>query len=245
MKKSKINRLSFLITICLIFAVKNLSAQSFVEDLKRGIYQLTPDWIVVHQLDSGMIYTTKLRQEHYHFNLLINVLFDTLPFDKIEAPYKKQSWAGEHYQLLKINEEQSALILESDTLFSAINFKRKEIGYEVFVTEYSKKMPPLLNQIKKDTLDYFTYSFFNLEDVRLLIEMKKFSSVTETEFRAMLKLAESRSQFYGKQIENTGKYSTYGSAETTEILVKVLFDLGYNPLIFPGEFTNMYKKFDK
>ena len=156
------------VSVCLCLACKSLHAQGLENDLKGGLYQLTPDWIVVHQLDSGVIYTTKLRQAHSHYDKVTKILFDSIPSGKIEGKDKREKWYGGYLEVVEVGERHNVLIFQKDTLYIALNFKRKEIGYDVFITKYTEKDGVDMGCINNDTLDCFSYTFFNIEDIRSL-----------------------------------------------------------------------------
>ena len=73
--------------------------------------------------------------------------------------------------------------------------------------------------------------------------MKDFNSINQTDFDALTDYMEKNKARYVKQLKDSKVKSMYGTVETNEILVKVLFALKYNPIIMPGDFDQVYKKY--
>lgn len=124
-----------------------------------------------------------------------------------------------------------------------MNFKRKEIGYNAFPTKYTNRDGDDMDYIRNDTLDGFSDTFFNIEDIRRLSRMKDFASISEEDFKKIRELGLARKEIYGYQIEKIGGISMYGYAEIYKIRVKLLIDSGYNPLIFSGQYSDMIEKY--
>lgn len=229
--------------ILLTLLTTQLYGQSLKEDLKLGLYQSSPDWIIVHQLISDTVKTYKLHESRMHFDKVALALFDSIPKRDLPEPYRRRKREVPITDLLIINDRHTSIIYDRDSVFGVLNFIKTEFGYELYSSRYRVKRELLVNSILQDTIDYFKYSVFTLDDIKRLRTLKNFKTISKTEFDNLLAVANSLKPRHTRQISNSETKSMYGTVESNEIIVKILLQLGYNPLIFPGDFNEIYKKY--
>lgn len=221
----------------------NLLGQSLKDDLKLGLYQSSPDWIIVHQLVSDTIKTYKLHESRSHFDKVVLALFDSIPKGDLPDVYKRRKREIGITDIFIINDRHTAIIYDRDSVFGVLNFIRKDLGYEFYPSKYKGKKESLRQSILQDTTDYFKFNAFTLNDIKRLRALKDFNSIGKTEFDSLLAFANSQKQRHTRQINNSETKSMYGTVESNAILVKILLQLEYNPLILPGDFDKVYKKY--
>ncbi|KAA9338825.1 hypothetical protein [Adhaeribacter soli] len=230
-----------ILSILLVFTSYLSFGQSFKSDLKEGLYSSSPDWIIVRQLTSDTLQMYKLLETKEHFNKVALVLFDFVP--EIQNINKRRNRATKVDEFIVINDHRFALVFGRDSLFNILNFLKKDTGYEYYGSSYKVKRNLLVESIRKDTTDYFTFSAFTIADLKKIKKLKPLSAINEEEFNIVLNILKNREEKYFKQIENNESRSMYGTVEIHEILVKILLELGYNPILKIGEFDQIYKKY--
>jgi len=184
-----------------------------------------------------------LIESRYHYDKVAQVLFDSIPKRQIFKPRKSRRDLGKMDDLLRINKNQYSIIYRIDSGFNTYNFIKKDIGYEMYFSKYKVDKKDLAKSITQDTTDYFTFYAFTLADIKELKKLKDFNSINQTDFDALTDYMEKNKARYVKQLKDSKVKSMYGTVETNEILVKVLFALKYNPIIMPGDFDQVYKKY--
>uniref|UniRef100_UPI0040478D10 hypothetical protein n=2 Tax=Roseivirga sp. TaxID=1964215 RepID=UPI0040478D10 len=221
----------------------NLFGQSLNDDLKRGLYQPSPDWIVVHQLVADTIFTFQLQSSKIHFDQVAPALFDSIP--------KIYTWEGRERikrevgftDMREIDEKHTLFTYDQDSLFNVLHFiKKEDLGYEYYFSKHRVAKVDLAKSIHQDTTDYFKFTAFTLDDIKQLKSYKDFTGISKTEFDSLLDYVRSQNQILTNQLNNNEDISMYGSLENNEIVVKILLHFKYNPFIFPGVYTKVYKK---
>jgi hypothetical protein len=221
----------------------HLYGQSLLDDLKLGLYQSSPDWIIVHQLVSDTIRTYKLHESRSHFDKVVLALFDSIPKGDLPGAYRRRKREIGVTDILLINDRHTSIIYDRDSVFGILNFIKSEFGYEFYTSKHKVKRDSLTNSILRDTTDYFKFSAFTLDDIKRLRTLKDFKTISKTEFDNLLTVLISLKQRHARQISNSETKSMYGTVESNEILVKILLQLKYNPLILPGDFDKVYEKY--
>jgi hypothetical protein len=145
--------------------------------------------------------------------------------------------------ILKINKGQYSIIYKIDSGFNAISFVKKDIGYEIHFSKHKVAKKDLPKVIIQDTTNYFTFCAFTLADLKKLKRLKDFNNINQTEFETLMDHFENNKARYLKQLKDSKIKSLYGTIETNEMLVKVLLELKYNPIIMPGDFDRIYQKY--
>lgn len=178
-----------------------------------------------------------------HFDKVALALFDSIPKGDLPEPYRRRKREVPINDFLIINDRHTSIIYDRDSVFGVLNFIKTEFGYELYSSKYKVKKEWLANSILRDTTDYFKYSAFTLADIKRMRTLKNFKTISKTEFENLLVIADSLKPRHARQISNSETKSMYGTVESNEIIVKILLQLGYNPLIFPGDFDEIYKKY--
>jgi hypothetical protein len=222
----------------------NLFGQSLKDDLKRGLYQPSPDWIVVHQLVTDTIFTFKLQESKIHFDQVAPALFDSIPKIHLWEDRDRIKREVGFSDMLQINEKHTSFVYDQDSLFDVLHFiKKEDLGYEYYFSKHRVAQEDLEKSIRKDTTDYFKFTAFTLNDIKQLRSYKDFNGISKTEFDSLLGYVRSQNQILTNQLNNNEDISMYGSLENNEIVVKILLHFKYNPFIFPGTYTKVYKKY--
>jgi hypothetical protein len=233
-----------IITLTLTLTAFSVSiGQNFKKDIENGLYLSSPDWIFVQQLVSDTLKSFKLIESRYHYDKVAQVLFDSIPKRQIFKPRKSKRDLGKMNDLLKLNKNQYSIIYSIDSGFNAYNFIKKDIGYEMYFSKHKVDKKDLVKSITHDTTDYFTFCAFTLADIKELKKLKDFNSISQADFDALTDYMEKNKTRYLKQLKDSKVKSMYGTVETNEILVKVLLALKYNPMLVPGDFDKVYKKY--
>jgi len=237
-------RKKVIITLILTLTTVNLSVgQKFKKDLEAGLYQSTPDWIFVHQLVSDTIKSFKLMESRAHFDKVSKVLFDSIPKWKLFKPRKGKSKGRKVDEIVKVNKGQYSIVYNLDTVFSLINFVKRDIGYEMYFSELKVDKKELIKSVARDTTNYFKYYVFPIDDIQKLKGLKDLNKINQSDFLDFMDYFEKNKTQYLEQIKSSKSKSLYGTIEINEIFVKTLLELEYNPILMPGDLDNLYRKY--
>jgi hypothetical protein len=231
------------ITTILIFKLATASVcigQDFKKDFVDGLYQPSPDGIIVYQLKSDTLQSFKLTESKFHFERVTKILFDSIPKRRFFELGKNNQKRIRIADVLKIRKGKHSVILSSDSLFNVFSFIKRDVGYEMYFSKYKVKKEELANTIRRDTTDSFKFHIFNLNDLEKLKKLKNFNDVTENEFNELMNSIESHKTMCLQQLKNN--QTEYGRLEEHEILIKALLEKKYNPLVRPKDFDKILKK---
>ncbi len=217
--------------------------QNFKKDLKSGLYSSSPDWIFVLQLVSDSLKGFKLIESRHHYDKVALVLFDSIPTQQIFAPRKAKRDLGKIDDILKVKDRHFTVVYEIDSGFNTYNFVRKNIGYEMYFSDYKVEKTQLRKSILGDTTNYFTFYEFTVDDLKELQKLRNLNDISEKEFNDLMAFIEKEKTKYQRQLANSKSKSLYGSIESNQILTKILLEKGYNPIIMPGDFDKTYRKY--
>jgi len=232
--------------ITLTFTLVAFSAslgQKFKKDIENGLYSSSPDWIFVLQLVSDSLKGVKLTESKHHYDKVTQVLYGFIPKIQLYEPRKSKRDLGKIHKILKVNRNHHSIIYKIDSGFNAYNFVKKEIGYDMYFSKYKVEEKDLVNSILRDTSNYFAYSEFTLTDLKELKKLKNFNDISESEFNELMNFIDKEKPKYLRQLANSKTKSLYGTIENNEVLAKILLEKKYNPIIRPGDFDRIYKKY--
>jgi hypothetical protein len=233
-----------IITLTLTLTAFSVSlGQNFKTDIENGLYSSSPDWIFVLQLVSDSLKGIKLTESKHHYDKVTQVLFGFIPKTQIYEPRKLKPDLGKINDILKVNKNHYSIIYKIDSGFNAYNFVKKEIGYDMYFSTYKVKKKDLVNSILSDTTKYFAFSEFTLTDLKELKKLKNFNDISESEFNELMNSIDKERPKYLRQLANSKTKSLYGTIENNEVLVKILLEKKYNPIIRPEDFDRIYKKY--
>ena len=217
--------------------------QNFRKDIESGLYFSSPVWIQVHQLVSDTLKSFKLIESRYHYNKVTMVLYDSVPKRKLYEPRKSERGSGKITDILKIDKSQYSIIYTTDKGFNSVNYIKRDIGYEMYFSRHEVKREDLVKSIKHDTTTYLKFCSFTLSDIKKLRKLKNLNDINQTDFESLMAYIDKYKTDYLEKVRKSKTRSLYGTVETNEMLVKVLLELKYNPLIMPGDFDRLYKKY--
>src|SRR5690606_7618205 len=119
------------------------------------------------------------------------------------------------------------------------NFVRRDIGYEMYFSQHKVDEKEVIKSIHNDTTNYFKFYLFTIDDLKELKKLKDLNKINQSDFMDLPDYFDKNKKQYLEQIKSR---SLYGAIETNEVLVKLLLELKYNPIIMPGDFEILYKK---
>jgi len=217
--------------------------QNFKKDLERGLYSTSPDWVFVLQLVSDSLKGFKLIESRQHYDQVALVLFDSIPKRQIFTPRRSRRNREKIDDILKVKDGHFAVIYEIDSGFNTYNFVRRGIGYEMYFADYKVEKKELNKSILSDTTNYFIFYEFTLDDLKELKKLKNLNDISESEFNDLMTFIEEEKTKYQRQLANSKSKSLYGTIESNQILTKILLEKQFNPIIMPGDFDKIYKKY--
>jgi len=232
------------LTLFFICSQHSVSAQ-LKKDIEAGLYFSTPDWIFVQQLKNDTLESFKLLHSREHFEKVTRILVDSILKSKSQDYSSRDTDKRKIVEILEISDKRGALIFHSDSGYNASLYIRKQDKYEMYWGFFNRNKKKLIKELIDDTKDYFMISSFTLHDLVVLSKKKKLSQATAAGIDSILNYIYANKERFSAQARNNKQISMYGSMEGNEILVKVLMELNYYPIVFPGEFDKIYRKYKK
>jgi hypothetical protein len=203
----------------------------------------SPDWILVQQLVSDSLKSFKLIESRFHYDKVTMALFDSIPRRKLYGPRKSDRDGRKITDILKINKSNYSIIYSTDKGFNSVNYIKRDVGYEMYYSKHEVKKEDLVKSIKQDTATYLRFFAFTLSDLKKLRNLKNLNDINQADFETLMTYIDKYKADYLERVKKIKTRSLYGTIETNEMLVKVLLDLKYNPIIMPGDFDRIYKKY--
>jgi hypothetical protein len=251
-----------IITLALALTVSSVSfGQNFKQELRAGLYVWAAGLVIQEISDSVRIF--KLMESKQHYYSVASVVPDSYkilgseqpippasyPIPEIHRPSDKVIKATKITDIIKSGDSRYSIIFPHKEGFYAINFTKREYGYEMNFSTHDVERNRVSTSVKNDTATYFTLYAFTLDDLRSVRKLKDFADIDETEVEVLATVYQNCANRNIKLIEGNKTFgiaidgvASSGIIESREFIMKSLIGLKYNPLIGANDPDLIFKK---